>query len=138
KSHTGTSPSRYLATSTRTRRRMPEGTSPLRRGCWVTLRDPLVARRLAAGGFDWICVDRQHSVIDDSDLAEIARATHSLTASLHVRVRSASAADIGFALDVGARVVIVPMVDTADMARAAASAAYYPPTGRRSWGPLSS
>lgn len=117
---------------------MPDDASDgIARGCWVTLSDPLVARRLAEGGFDWICVDRQHSVIEDRDLAEIARATHGLAASFRVRVRSASAADIGFALDVGASVVVVPMVDTAAMARSVVSAAYYPPVGQRSWGQIS-
>ncbi len=107
------------------------------RGCWVTLRDPVVAARVAAGGFDWVCVDRQHAAIDERALAEIARATASSTAALHVRVRSNSVAEIGFAVDVGARVVIVPMVDSAAGARQAALSAFYPPEGQRSWGQLS-
>lgn len=107
------------------------------RGCWVTLRDPMVAARVASGGFDWVCVDRQHAPIDEGDLTEIARATAGSAAALHVRVRANTAAEIGFALDVGARVVIVPMVDTAEEAREAARAALYPPEGRRSWGQVS-
>jgi 4-hydroxy-2-oxoheptanedioate aldolase len=93
---------------------------------------------LANGGFDWVCVDRQLAAIDERDLTEIARATVGSAAALHVRVRSNTAAEIGFALDVGARIVVVPMVDSAVDAHRAVSAAYYPPLGRRSWGQLSS
>lgn len=107
------------------------------RGCWITLPDPMVVARIAAGGFDWVCVDRQHATISERDLTEIARATAGSAAALHVRVRSNSTADIGFALDVGARVVVVPMVGSALEARRASMAAYYPPVGRRSWGQIS-
>jgi 4-hydroxy-2-oxoheptanedioate aldolase len=47
-----------------------------------------------------------------------------------------SAAAIGRATDVGAQIVIVPLVDDADAARRAVSAVAYPPLGERSWGPL--
>jgi 4-hydroxy-2-oxoheptanedioate aldolase len=39
------------------------------------------------------------------------------------------------ALDLGAAGVIVPLVNTADDARAAVAACRYPPDGMRSWGP---
>lgn len=97
----------------------------------------MVAARLAGGGFDWVCVDRQHAAIDERGLVEIARATAGSAAELRVRVRSNSAAEIGFALDVGASVVIVPLVNSAADARAAALAALYPPQGHRSWGQVS-
>ena len=43
---------------------------------------------------------------------------------------------IGAALDAGARAVIVPQVESAADAQRAVAAAFYPPIGRRSWGPL--
>jgi 4-hydroxy-2-oxoheptanedioate aldolase len=56
--------------------------------------------------------------------------------SILVRVRSLEAGLIGRALDAGANGVIVPMVSTAEQARAAVSASHYPPLGQRSWGPI--
>jgi 4-hydroxy-2-oxoheptanedioate aldolase len=40
------------------------------------------------------------------------------------------------ALDAGAQGIIVPLVEDAAAARQAVSAARYPPTGTRSWGPI--
>jgi 4-hydroxy-2-oxoheptanedioate aldolase len=45
-------------------------------------------------------------------------------------------AAIGFALDVGAAAIVVPMVGNADEAAAAVEACHYPPRGRRSVGAL--
>jgi 4-hydroxy-2-oxoheptanedioate aldolase len=55
-----------------------------------------------------------------------------------VRVEANNATPIGRALDAGAAGVIVPLVDTADDAARAVSAAKYPPLGIRSYGPMRS
>ena len=52
-----------------------------------------------------------------------------------VRVPEHGDAPIGRALDRGAAGVIVPLVDTAEQARAAVAACHYPPAGVRSYGP---
>ena len=51
-----------------------------------------------------------------------------------VRVEDDSATAIGRALDSGAEGVIVPLVETAAQAEAAAAASHYPPKGHRSGG----
>jgi 2-keto-3-deoxy-L-rhamnonate aldolase RhmA len=51
-----------------------------------------------------------------------------------VRVEDDSATAIGRALDAGAEGVIVPLVETAAQAEAAAAASHYPPKGHRSGG----
>jgi kynurenine formamidase/2-keto-3-deoxy-L-rhamnonate aldolase RhmA len=51
-----------------------------------------------------------------------------------VRVEDMSATAIGRALDAGAEGIIVPLVETAEQARAAVSACHYPPKGTRSGG----
>jgi len=55
-----------------------------------------------------------------------------------VRVPSNNAAFIGQALDAGAAGVIVPLVNNAEEAAAAARAVRYPPHGMRSYGPMRS
>src|SRR5215204_5586546 len=43
-------------------------------GGWLTTADPQVAEYLASGGFDEICVDQQHGIVEHADLASVFRA----------------------------------------------------------------
>jgi 4-hydroxy-2-oxoheptanedioate aldolase len=109
--------------------------TPVRSGAWCLLGEPLTSARVAALGFDWVCLDAQHGAFGDASLLETLRTLPAGTASV-VRVASLDAAAIGRALDAGAGTVIVPLIDTAAQAAAAVDAAFYPPRGRRSWGPI--
>jgi 4-hydroxy-2-oxoheptanedioate aldolase len=106
------------------------------RGAWIMLGDPGLTARIAGAGFDWVVLDQQHGAVGPDRLVDLARAHDHAASELAVRVASADPAAIGRALDVGAHIVIVPLVQTADEARALVSAANYPPLGARSWGPL--
>ena len=33
-------------------------------GSWITLNHPSIAEIMADSGFDWLCVDMEHSVTD--------------------------------------------------------------------------
>lgn len=85
-------------------------------------------------GADLLVLDAQHGLFDDAGL--IASLPAASAVPVHVRVPANSAALIGRALDAGAAGVIVPMVQDAAEAAAAAAATRYPPLGERSWGPL--
>lgn len=105
-------------------------------GVWSTIDDPVVARVLGNAGFDFATVDLQHGYADlRSAVALISAFRRSPTVPL-VRVPPGSPDAIGRALDLGAEGVIVPMVDSAEDALAAARACRYGPAGARSWGPL--
>jgi len=106
------------------------------RGAWMMLGEPGLTGRIASAGFDWILLDQQHGAIGPDRLVELARAHDHSASMLAVRVASDDAHAIGRALDVGATIVVVPMVESAAQAGAIVSAAQYPPRGRRSWGPL--
>ena len=103
-------------------------------GGWLTTADPQIAEYLATGGFDEICVDQQHGFADSSTLASVFRAIEIHGVAPTTRVPANDFAAIGFALDVGAVAIVVPMVGTADEAAAAVEACHYPPRGRRSVG----
>jgi 4-hydroxy-2-oxoheptanedioate aldolase len=105
-------------------------------GLWSTLADTIVAELLAASAFDYICVDLQHGAATFADLPPMMQAMRAAGRAPLVRVPWKDAASIMRALDVGASTVVVPMVDTAEDAHRAASACRFPPTGRRSWGPM--
>lgn len=105
-------------------------------GGWLTTADPQIVEYLATCGFDEICIDQQHGIADGGTLASLFRSIELHGAAPTTRVPTNSFTEIGMALDVGAVAIIVPMVDTAEEAAAAARACHYPPRGRRSVGPL--
>ena len=37
-------------------------------GTWITINNPLIPDILSSAGFDWLCVDLEHSAIDLNDL----------------------------------------------------------------------
>ncbi|MEU5032113.1 HpcH/HpaI aldolase family protein [Streptomyces milbemycinicus] len=111
-------------------------TSPSR-GAWCTDASSGTVARLALHRFDWVCIDMQHGRYGHAELLDVARGRREQTsADLVVRVPSPEFTGIGFALDVGATAVIVPQIDSAENARAAVDAAFYPPLGRRSYGQI--
>src|SRR5207342_1494461 len=71
-----------------------------------------------------------------TEIIEAAQTFPTDSAELVVRVASCDFAAIGVALDAGARAVIVPQIESAAEAQRAVEATFYPPIGRRSWGPL--
>jgi 4-hydroxy-2-oxoheptanedioate aldolase len=91
---------------------------------------------MAAGPFDYVCVDLQHGHATYSDLPGLLQAMRAADRAPLARVPWNDPASIMRALDVGACGVIVPMVNSAVEAAAAAAACRYPPHGARSWGPM--
>lgn len=105
-------------------------------GAWSNLPDIHIAETLARAGLDWICFDLQHGLMDYGDLTRLLPAITGLSITPFVRVAANQPDQIGKALDAGARGVIVPMVNSAEDARQAVAACYYPPKGLRSCGPM--
>jgi 4-hydroxy-2-oxoheptanedioate aldolase len=103
-------------------------------GAWSVIESPLSARLLAAAGLDYVVLDLQHGGATEPDLPALTSAIQLAGATPIARVRHASTADIGRALDLGCEGVIVPNVDTAEQARRVASSVRYPPAGHRSAG----
>jgi len=102
-------------------------------GVWSIL-GPVAAVTVSQAKPGWIGLDAQHGLYDDRAIRE---ALHSIgTTDALVRVPSNDAAVIGRAMDAGARGVIVPMVESAEVAALATAAVRYPPAGARSWGPF--
>ncbi|MEM7641703.1 MAG: aldolase/citrate lyase family protein [Pseudomonadota bacterium] len=102
------------------------------RGLWQNLPGPEAAELAARVGFDWLVIDGEHGAWDPGDIRRRLIAAPDAV----VRVPSGEAWLIKQALDLGARTILVPMVDTADQARAAVSACRYPPAGIRGVGAL--
>ncbi|GAA5153540.1 aldolase/citrate lyase family protein [Pseudonocardia eucalypti] len=107
-------------------------------GYWVVCDNPVATERIAMAGYDYVCLDAQHGLIEYRGLLAGITAIDAAgagTAAL-VRVQANDQFWIGQALDAGARGIIVPMVDTVPEAEAAVAACRFPPAGRRSNGAL--
>jgi 4-hydroxy-2-oxoheptanedioate aldolase len=100
------------------------------------LPDRFAAEAVASLGFDFVCVDAQHGLIDYRDAADIVQALELGDAAPVVRVPWNEPGVIGKVLDAGAMSVIVPMINSADDARAVVAASRYSPHGSRSFGPV--
>ena len=95
---------------------------------------PDLAEQVANLGFDFVNFDWQHGQWTESTLNNaLARFLHTDTAPI-VRVKGQEPGAINRVLDMGAMGVIVPMVENAEQAAAAASPARFPPAGTRSGG----
>ncbi len=104
-------------------------------GCWLKLPYAVTAEATSLLGFDYLCIDMQHGLVDRNDLLSLLQATHPHARRTLVRVSANDPSTIGWCLDAGATGVIVPLVDSAAEAEAAVSACRYPPVGSRSTGP---
>lgn len=100
-------------------------------GTWMQVGHPAVAEVLSGVGFDWIAADCEHTDMGPAEFVAMARGMHGRGAVPLVRVRENDTLAIRQMLDMGAQGVIVPLVNTAEEARRAVSAAKYPPAGVR-------
>src|SRR3977135_2591717 len=86
----------------------------------------------AAAGYDFLLFDTQHSAWEIKQLRPSSERMRGKQAAPLVRVAANQAYQICFALDAGARGIIVPMVNTREEAEAAVRACRYFPLGNRS------
>jgi len=103
-------------------------------GMWACSGSPLVTEVAAGSGLDWLLIDMEHSANTlESVLVQLqVVAAYPITPVVRVPWRDAVA--IKQVLDLGAQDIIVPMVSSADEARAAVAATRYPPEGVRGVG----
>ena len=87
---------------------------------------------LADAGYDFLLFDTQHSAWEIKQLQPSIQTMRGKPAAPLVRVAANQAYQICFALDAGARGIIVPMVNTREEAEAAVRACRYFPLGNRS------
>ena len=112
---------------------LAEASRPLA-GMWVCSGSPLVAEICAGAGLDWLLVDMEHSPNGlESVLAQL-QAVAAEPVTPVVRVPIGDVVTIKQVLDLGAQNLLVPMISTADEARAIVAAVRYPPRGRRGVG----
>lgn len=104
-------------------------------GAWLSIPDSFSAEVMARAGYDWLCIDMQHGLVDFQRAVPMLQAISTTTAAPVVRVPWNDPAIIMKVLDAGAQAVIVPLINTRADTELAVSACRYPPRGIRSYGP---
>lgn len=102
----------------------------------MMLREPLAVEAASQAGYDYVCIDMQHGLQSFEHTVTMLTAMARTPATPIVRVPWDEPSTIGRVLDAGAYGVIIPMVNTAEQAVAAATACRYAPAGARSMGPV--
>ena len=105
---------------------------------WSTFGGASAASVLADAGFDAVTVDLQHGEHTVERLGEAIGAIERAGAVPFVRLGWNDPAGVMRAMDLGARGLICPMVDSAEDAAAFVRVCRYPPLGARSYGPVRS
>ena len=100
-------------------------------GLWSSLCSNLVAEVLAYAGYDWIVIDTEHAPSAPLDVLGQLQGLAAGTAEPVVRVAWNDAVLLKRLLDIGARSLLIPFVQSAEEARRAVAATRYPPQGVR-------
>ena len=103
-------------------------------GSWLTLSNSPIAEIMADAGFDWLCVDLEHTITDYAETQQLIIAIQSKGLRAFVRVGENNPRIIKRVLDAGADGIIVPSVNSAIEAQKAVNAVKYPPHGKRGVG----
>jgi 4-hydroxy-2-oxoheptanedioate aldolase len=105
-------------------------------GAWLSIPSSFSAEVMAHMGYDYVCVDMQHGVVDYQTAVTMLQAISTTAAMPFVRVPWNEPGIIGKVLDAGAYGVVIPLVNSRAEAEAALGACRYAPRGYRSFGPV--
>jgi 4-hydroxy-2-oxoheptanedioate aldolase len=103
-------------------------------GMWVVSGSPYVAEICAGAGLDWLLVDCEHAPNDLTTVLPQLQAAAAYPTPVVVRAPSDDRVAIKQLLDIGVQNLMVPMVESAEQARAVVAATRYPPQGVRGVG----
>ncbi|MDC0189707.1 aldolase/citrate lyase family protein [Rhodospirillales bacterium] len=104
-------------------------------GSWITLGHSGIAELMAnTGGFDWLVIDMEHSVIELRDVQEMLQAIELGGVEPLIRLTSNDGNQIKRVMDAGAHGVVVPFINSKEDAEKAVQSLYYPPMGLRGTG----
>ncbi|RKR03350.1 2,4-dihydroxyhept-2-enedioate aldolase [Kushneria sinocarnis] len=103
-------------------------------GCWAGLANGYASEILATSGFDWMLLDGEHGPNTVPTLLAQLQAVAPYATAPVVRAVDGNPTLIKQLLDIGAQTLMIPMVESAEQARALVSAMRYPPQGIRGVG----
>lgn len=90
---------------------------------------------LARGGFDYMIIDTEHGPFSVETTADYIRAAEAAGITPYVRIGGMERQDVLRMLDIGAKALIVPDVETPDQVRSLVKYAKFAPVGQRGYCP---
>lgn len=103
-------------------------------GLWQALASPYTAEICAGAGFDWLLIDAEHGPNDLPLVLQQLQAVAASPVEPVVRLPVGDPVLIKQYLDLGARSLLIPMVESGDQAARMVAATRYPPEGIRGVG----
>jgi 2-dehydro-3-deoxyglucarate aldolase len=105
-------------------------------GTWCNTGSPLAAELLASCGYDFVCIDAEHSPVDVPQAAALFQgiSAGNPDCAPMVRLHGVDYALVKRYLDAGARGVVCPLINTRADAELLVQAVKYPPLGKRGVG----
>jgi 4-hydroxy-2-oxoheptanedioate aldolase len=104
-------------------------------GMWVASGSAYVAEICAGAGLDWLLIDCEHAPNDVTTVLPQLQAVAAYPVDVAVRLPVADPVLVKQFLDLGVTNLMVPMISSAEQARAVVAATRYPPDGVRGVGP---
>lgn len=103
-------------------------------GTWITIYHRAFVEIVADLGYDWACVDIEHSSIDLDQLSTLISVGRGRGLDMLVRLSELDTTLIKRVMDSGASGIIVPMINSREQAELAYKSMHYPPRGIRGVG----
>lgn len=103
-------------------------------GLWAGFANGYAAEIAASVGYDWLLIDGEHAPNGVATVLAQLQAVAPYASAPVVRSVNSDPALIKQLLDIGVQTLMVPMVETAEQARAIVRAMRYPPAGIRGVG----
>ncbi|MBX5185533.1 MULTISPECIES: 4-hydroxy-2-oxoheptanedioate aldolase [unclassified Rhizobium] len=103
-------------------------------GLWQALANPYTVEISAGAGYDWLLLDAEHAPNDVPLLVSQLQAMKGAASHAVIRPPVGETWIIKQMLDIGAQTLLIPMVDSKEMAEAMVRAMRYPPQGVRGVG----
>lgn len=100
-------------------------------GLWSSLSNPYCVEVIAGAGYDWILIDTEHSPADLENVLSQLQAAAPYPTEAVVRVPWNDMVTIKRTLDIGAKSLLIPYVQTEEEAKNAVAFTRYPPKGVR-------
>jgi 4-hydroxy-2-oxoheptanedioate aldolase len=102
-------------------------------GIWISLSSPFAAEVTAPAGYDWALIDMEHTPNDYFTTLGQMQAFGSTRTTTIIRPEWNDPVIVKRLLDLGARGLLFPMINSVSEAEAAVAATRYPPHGNRSF-----
>jgi 2-keto-3-deoxy-L-rhamnonate aldolase RhmA len=102
-------------------------------GTFVSINSPAVAEALSSSGFEWLCFDWEHAPLAIGEIQTMIQAMQPSCLSF-IRIPEPEGVYVKKALDSGCDGIIVPQVNSAEIAKHVIEAGKYAPLGNRGMG----